>query len=384
MFIPRKIASEIITQQEFFPVTTLTGPRQSGKTTLCRELFPNYRYVNMEDAETRFAATKFPKEFLLEHSDGGKLVVDEAQRVPELFSATQVLVDENRARRFVFTGSSNFALMRGITQSLAGRTSVFTLLPFALDELPPERRAASVDSILFRGSYPALQASAVGENAFYSAYYTSYIERDLREFINVRDLSAFEDFMRLCASSVGCEINASKFANSLGVSRETVHAWISTLEAAYIVFRLPPFFRNIRKRIVKSHKLYFYDTGLACWLLNINSEEQLRRHPLRGELFENFVVAEHFKRSFNAARRPNFYFYRDNLQKEVDLVEERGGEIRASEIKIARTMHRDFFKNLDYFRELFGESVTEARVIYDGDYEHATAQNGVVNFRNLP
>lgn len=383
MFIPRKIAAEILTQQQYFPVTTLTGPRQSGKTTLCRELFADYRYVNMEEAGTRFSATKSPRDFLLEHADGGKIIIDEAQRVPELFSATQVLADEDPSRRFVFTGSSNFALMRGITQSLAGRTSVFTLLPLALDELPAERRAASADALIFRGGYPKLAASDVPENAFYSAYYASYVERDLREFVNVRDLSAFEDFMRLCAGSVGCEINASKFANALGVSRETVRAWISTLEAAYLIFRLPPFFRNIRKRIVKSRKLYFCDTGLACWLLDISSEAQLRRHPLRGELFENFVVAEHFKRSFNAARRPNFYFYRDNLQKEVDLVEERGGEIFASEIKAARTVHRDFFESLDYFRKIFGDAVAGTRVIYDGEYELSSKRNGVVNFRNL-
>lgn len=383
MFIQRKIAAEIIAQQEFFPVTTLTGPRQSGKTTLCKELFPSYRYVNMEDAGTRFSAIKSPREFLLEHSDGGNLIIDEAQRAPELFSATQVLVDEERSRRFVFTGSSNFALMRGITQSLAGRTSIFTLLPFSLDELPSEHRATATEKLIFRGSYPKLQVSGISENAFYSNYYTSYIERDLREFVNVRDLSAFEDFMRLCASSVGCEINATKFANMLGVSRETVHAWISTLEAAYLVFRLPPFFKNIRKRIVKAHKLYFYDTGLACWLLNINSEEQLQRHPLRGELFENFVISEQFKRKFNVARRPNFHFYRDNLQKEIDLIEDDGGKIRAYEIKAARTFHKDFFKNLDYFRSIFGDDIVSTQVIYDGESELNTPKNGVVNFRNI-
>lgn len=383
MFIQRKIAAEIIAQQEFFPVTTLTGPRQSGKTTLCKELFPAYRYVNLEDAGTRFSALKSPREFLLEHSDGGNLIIDEAQRAPELFSATQVLVDEDRSRRFVFTGSSNFALMRGITQSLAGRTSIFTLLPFSLDELSSEHRAMATDKLIFRGSYPKLQTSGISENAFYANYYTSYLERDLREFVNVRDLSAFEDFMRLCASSVGCEINATKFANMLGISRETVHAWLSTLEAAYLVFRLPPFFKNIRKRIVKAHKLYFYDPGLACWLLNINSEEQLQHHPLRGELFENFVISEQLKRKFNVARRPNFYFYRDNLQKEIDLIEEEGGKIRAYEIKAARTFHKDFFKNLDYFRKIFGNEIASAQVIYDGELELSTPQNGIVNFRNI-
>lgn len=383
MFIQRKIAAEIIAQQEFFPVTTLTGPRQSGKTTLCKELFPAYRYVNLEDAGTRFSALKSPREFLLEHSDGGNLIVDEAQRAPELFSATQVLVDEDRSRRFVFTGSSNFALMRGITQSLAGRTSIFTLLPFSLDELSSEHRAIATDKLIFRGSYPKLQTSGISENAFYANYYTSYIERDLREFVNVRDLSTFEDFMRLCASSVGCEINATKFANMLGISRETVHAWISTLEAAYLVFRLPPFFKNIRKRIVKAHKLYFYDPGLACWLLNINSEEQLQHHPLRGELFENFVISEQLKRKFNVARRPNFYFYRDNLQKEIDLIEEEGGKIRAYEIKAARTFHKDFFKNLDYFRAIFGNEIASTQVIYDGELELSTPKNGITNFRNI-
>lgn len=383
MFIPRKIASEILEQQKIFPVTTLTGPRQSGKTTLCRSLFPQYHYANLENLAVRDEIAFDPKGFLGKHGRGG-LIIDEAQRMPEIFSYVQVSVDEDRSRRFVLTGSCNFALLRCVTQSLAGRTSVFKLPPLTLEELGKERCAATgTDELIVRGGYPAVWAENADAQSLYAAYYETYVERDLRLLQNVRNLSDYRRFTQLCAGSVGTEFTASRFADDLGVSRDTVLAWISTLEAAYLVFRLPSFFRNIRKRIVKAPKLYFYDTGLACWLLGVSAPEQLAAHPLRGALFENLVVAEAYKRQLNSRVLPSLYFYRDSQQKEVDLVEDRAGKLYAAEIKSARTAHKDFFRSLDYFRKIFGENVAGTRLIYDGELNLDTPENGVVNFRNL-
>lgn len=383
MFIPRKIASKIQELQKSFPVTTLTGPRQSGKTTLCRSLFPQYHYANLENPAVRDKIAFDPKGFLEEHGNTG-LIIDEAQRMPELFSCVQVLVDEDPSRRYVLTGSCNFALVQGIAQSLAGRTSIFKLPPLTLEELGRERVAATeTNALIVRGAYPAAWKDGADAQSLYAAYYETYVERDLRLLKNVHNLSDYRRFVQLCAGAVGTEFNATRFADDLGVSRDTVQAWLSTLEAAYLVFRLPPFFRNIRKRIAKSPKLYFYDTGLACWTLGINTPEQLAAHPLRGALFENLVVAEIFKRRLNSFSANSLYFYRDSQQKEVDLVEERGTELFVSEIKAARTFHKDFFRNIDYFRKVFGDAVAGTRVIYDGVEELAAARNGIVNFRNL-
>lgn len=383
MFIQRKIAADILAQQKFFPVTTLTGPRQSGKTTLCRHLFPQYHYVNLENLAVRDEIGFAPKDFLEKHGSRG-LIIDEAQRMPELFSYAQTAVDEDRSRRYVLTGSCNFALMQSVTQSLAGRTSVFKLPPLTLEELGHERCAETeTNALIIRGGYPAVWAEGADAQSLYAAYYETYVERDLRLLQNVRNLSDYRRFAQLCAGAVGTELNVSRFADDLGISRDTVQAWLSTLEAAYIVFRLPPFFRNIRKRITKSPKLYFCDTGLACWMLGISTPDQLAAHPLRGALFENLVVAEIYKRLLNSRRAQALYFYRDSQQKEVDLVEDRAGTLCASEIKAARSFHKDFFRNLDYFRKVFGNAVAETRVIYDGDFELSSERNGVVNFRNL-
>lgn len=381
MFIQRKIASRITAQQEFFPVATITGPRQSGKTTLCRELFPHYAYVNLESLEMRDLVEADPKAFLKKYGSG--LIIDEAQRMPELFSVVQVLVDEDRSRRYIITGSCNFSLLQCISQSLAGRTSVFTLPSLTLEELGRERTAISVDELILRGGYPAVWATGTDAASLYAAYYETYVERDLRLLQNVQNLSNYRRFVQLCAGAVGTEFNATRFADDLGVSRNTIQAWISTLEAAYLIFRLPPFFKNLRKRIVKSPKLYFFDTGLACWMLGIRSVEQLAVHPLRGALFENLIVAEFYKRSLAEPFLPALYFYRDSQRKEVDIVEERAGALHAFEIKAAQNVHKDFFKNLDYFRSVFGNDVQSTRLIYDGDLELNTPENGIINFRNL-
>lgn len=382
-FIPREITSEIRRLIKAYPVLTLTGPRQSGKTTLCRKLFPRFEYVNLEDAGTRRLAAANTRAFLEPRSDLG-VIVDEAQRVPELFSAAQVIVDEKPSRRIIFTGSSNFLLMKSISQSLAGRVAVLKLLPLSLRELGKKRASATKEELIFKGGYPRVWRGDLPAGDVFSDYCETYVERDLRQIEELRNLSAFRDFMRLCAGSVGCEFNASAFANSLGVSLPTIQAWASVLEASYIIFRLPPFFRNIRKRIVKRPKLYFCDTGLACWLVGIENASQLETHPLRGNLFENLVVAEFYKRAF--ARRenaPKLFHYRDSTQNEVDLIEEKAGGLRACEIKSASEFRENFTRGLDYFRSLFGKDVASTQVIYDGRIELDSPENGVVNFRHI-
>lgn len=383
-FIARKLADTIRREMEIFPTLTLTGPRQSGKTTLCRRLFPDFHYVNAEDSELRERIAAAPKAFLKLFPQG--LIVDEAQRVPEIFSAAQVLVDEDRSRRFVFTGSCNFSLIKGITQSLAGRTGVLTLPPLSLEELGRERASLPKEELIVRGGYPAVWRTddADARRRIFRAYYDTYVERDLRELVAIKDLSAYRQFARLCAGSVGREFNASRIAGELGVSAPTARAWLSILEASYIVFRLPPYFGNVNKRVVKTPKIYFFDTGLACSLLEIRTAEQLEAHPLRGELFENLVVAEFFKRGFaRGENNSNLFFYRDSSQAEVDVVEELAGQLNAWEIKSAAEAHKEFFRGLNHFRKIFGNAVAGTRVIYDGELDLDTPENGVVNFRNL-
>lgn len=383
-YVARALESTIRKEMKIFPTLTITGPRQSGKTTLCRRLFPEFHYANAEDSELRERIADAPKAFLKHYPQG--LIIDEAQRVPEVFSAAQVLIDEDRSRRFVFTGSCNFSLVRNAAQSLAGRTGVLTLPPFSLAEIGRERAALPKEELIVRGGYPAVwrENDADARRRIFRAYYDTYVERDLRELITIKDLSAYRQFVRLCAGSVGREFNASRFAGELGVSAPTIRAWLSVLEASYIVFRLPPYFGNVNKRIVKSPKIYFLDTGLACSLLEIRTAEQLEAHPLRGELFENLVVAEFFKRGLaNGENNADLFFYRDSSQAEVDLVKEISGKLNAYEIKSAPEAHKDFFKGLNYFRKIFGERVSGTQLIYDGELNLDLPENGVVNFRNL-
>lgn len=384
-FIERTITPKIIELLRGFPVVTLTGPRQSGKTTLCRHAFPQFAYFNLEDEATREVVRRGSREFLEKASASGGAIVDEAQRVPEIFSAAQLLTDENPSRRLILSGSSNFLLMKNVTQSLAGRAAVMKLLPFSLAELGTERtNAASADELIFCGGYPRVWTGTASVFDVLSGYAETYVERDVRRLEEIRNLSAFRNFIRLCAGSVGCEFNATSFADALGVSVPTIQNWLSLLEASYIVFRLEPLFANIRKRLVKRPKLYFCDTGLACRELGIETAQQLETHPARGRLFENLVVLEFLKRRFAAGKdAAGLNFYRDGAQREVDLTERREGKFYAYEIKSAAVVRDDFFRTLDYFRTLFGEEVASTQIICDSRVELPVSANGIVNFRNL-
>lgn len=380
--IYRKLTDEINRLIVHFPVITITGPRQSGKTTLCKELFPDYVYINLEDAALREQIQRDTKGFLEKYPK--KLIIDEAHHYPELFSYIQVLVDPDPERRFILTGSSNFSLLERVTQSLAGRTAILTLLPLSLRELGKERiQNLTAETLILNGCYPAVWSKGFPRDALYRNYYTTYIERDVRQIINVKDMNQFQTFIRLCAGRIGTEFNASALSGEVGTSVNTINSWLSTLAASYVAYMLPPYFANIGKRLIKANKIYFYDTGLAAYLLGIENEQQLATHPAKGALFENMVVNEAMKNRLNRGKDPNLFFYRDKSQKEVDLLHTQANEIYAYEIKSSQSFHKEFFKGIDYLKGIFGDRLTRTAVIFDGKDELPTEQNGVYNFRNF-
>jgi len=378
--IYRELTSEAKRILEYFPILILTGPRQSGKTTLCKMAFPDFQYVNLENPDVRETIIDDPMTFLKGNVNG--MIIDEAQQYPELFSYIQVLVDEDKSLRFILSGSNNFTLMEKITQSLAGRAALLTLLPLSMAELQPD---VTTDELLFKGFYPAIWGDGRPPFDVYSNYYSTYVERDLRQLINIKDLDLFRQFVRLMASRVANEFNASHISNELGIDVKTVQHWLSILTTSYITFTLPPYYRNIGKRIIKSHKLYFYETGLVSYLLGIESPEQIATHPLRGALFENMVVSEYHKRYFNRGRTPHLFYYRDSSQKEVDLVDELGyNRLYTYEIKSAKRYNTQFGAGLDYFKKLYGEAVIGGDILYDGEETINIKNRTCHNWRELP
>ena len=378
----RDLSEAVLAQVGKYPVITVTGPRQSGKTTLCRTLFPDLPYVNLERPDVRDVVVSDPQAFLQRHPSGA--VVDEIQRAPELPSYLQGFVDEpGFGGTFVLTGSRNFALMERVSQSLAGRSAVFTLLPFSLPELGPLGRSPDLETRLFQGAYPRIHDRNLDPSRFYSDYVATYVERDLRQLSMVRDLSLFRRFLGLVAGRVGQLLNLESLGNDCGVSQPTARQWLSLLEASWLVFRLPPFYRNIGKRLVKSPKLYFCDVGLVCHLIGIADPTQIDNHPLRGHLFENFVIAEALKQRLNRGRPAGFLFYRDNNGNEVDLLIPGADRFTALEIKSARTFSTSFVKGLERFDAVVPEDVVKA-VVYAGDEAFSVRGIGVVPYGELP
>ncbi len=371
-YIERSISTAIVRAASTFPVIVVTGPRQSGKSTLCSHLFPDYSKYNFEDVGLRKNVATDPKGFLNEC--GEFVVLDEVQHIPDLFSYIQLIVDTEPHRRFIVTGSSNFALMESITQSLAGRAALFTLLPFSIEELGGCAEV-STNRMLFDGFYPRVVAGGQPADLYYGSYYSTYVERDLRQLKNISNLTTFQEFVALAAARVGTEFNASQLACEIGVSAPTVRGWLSLLQASYIVCMLHPYYVNIGKRLTKTPKLYFYDTGLLCHLLEIETPVQLRNHPLRGNIFENLAVIELLKERFNVARRPNIYFYRENRGKEVDIVRIDGQQIDLFEVKSGQTLNSAYFDNLKYTKEVLGDKVRKSVLIYDGERVPPTAIN---------
>lgn len=375
--INRILESELLRLNDSFQVLILTGPRQSGKTTLCKMAFPNYQYFNLENPDTRAQLADDPISFLKANTSG--MILDEAQHFPELFSYIQVLVDENKSLHYVLSGSNNFTLMEKVSQSLAGRAALLTLLPLSIEEVASTE---PTDNLMLNGFYPAIWGDGKAPYDVYSNYYQTYIERDLRQLINIKDLNLFRQFVRLMASRIACEFNASHVTNDLGIDVKTAQHWLSILTTSYITFTLPPYYRNVGKRIVKAHKLYFYDTGLICYLLGIENVNQISTHPLRGAIFENLVIAEYVKKRFNQGRTPNLYFYRDSSQKEVDLIDEVAfDQLRVYEIKSARRFNTQFATGINYFQKLYGEKIESRSILYDGDETINTSDYTCINWR---
>jgi predicted AAA+ superfamily ATPase len=364
--ISRDIESKIQRLLEGFPVVTVIGPRQSGKTTLARSVFGQKPYVSLEDPDNRRMALEDPRSFLDRFPDGG--VLDEVQRAPELFSYLQSRVDEDgRMGLFLLTGSQQFGLMSGISQSLAGRTAFIELLPFSIHELQnTEQGVPELDAMLFRGGYPPIYDRKLSPGEWFPAYVTAHIERDVRQLLNVQDLEAFQRFVRLCAGRSGQILNLSSLATDCGITHNTAKAWISVLEASYVLFLLRPHPNNFKKRLVKAPKLYFYDTGLLCWLIGIQAPGQLETHPLRGSIFETMILSELVKTSYNRGSRSSFYFWRDSNGNEVDVIADAGAKLMPIEIKSGRTINRDYFTSLERWMILAGSQAANPSLFYGG------------------
>ena len=374
------ILSDLATK---FPVLTITGPRQSGKTTLCKKVFGHKPYANLESPDVRQFAMDDPRGFLAQFPDGA--VLDEIQRAAQLVSYLQPMVDEDsRDGLFILTGSQQFEVSNTINQSLAGRTALVKLLPFTVEEIQSAIDLPQVDDLLYHGFYPRIWDKQLNPTQALGDYYETYVERDLRQLVAIKDLNLFQRFVRLCAGRVGQLLNASSLANDAGISHTTARNWLSLLEASYVIFLLPPFFTNISKRLVKSPKLYFYDVGLAVYLLGIENIEQISRDPLRGSLFENMVIAEALKYRFNQGKKSNLFFYRDAKGNEVDLLMVNGADIFPIEIKAGMTITRDYFKGLNHFARVFPDHIPNGSgIVYSGDQGQKRTNVTIVPFQQV-
>jgi predicted AAA+ superfamily ATPase len=368
MDIRRMLQNELEASAIEYPVVTVLGPRQSGKTTLVRMTFPALPYRLLEAPDVRLLAEEDPRGFLSECPDGA--VLDEVQRVPELLSYIQEIVDDpQRSVRFVLTGSHQPELHQAISQTLAGRTAILNLMPFSVPELAHYGKHRDVFELCHRGCFPAIHDRDLDPRRFFSGYVQTYVERDVRSLMNLRNIGRFQAFLRLLAGRVGQLVSLVNLAGDVGVSSTTIRAWIDVMKASYMVFELPPYFENLRKRVVRSSKLYFTDTGLVCYLLGIDSADQLRRDPLRGSIHENFVVMEVVKDRLNKGLRPDMFFFRDSHGNEVDLIVPLDGVLQPVEIKSASTFHPDLLKGMDAFRRALGERCGPGLLLYNGEME---------------
>lgn len=385
MIIERKIESHFKNLAKQYRIVTLTGPRQSGKTTLCKKLFPDKKYFSLEDPDTRAFSLSDPRGFLNSIEDGGA-ILDEIQRAPDLLSYLQTRVDASKKKgEFILTGSNQLHLNEKVTQSLAGRTALLTLLPFSMSEIKKRVKSQSLETTLFNGFYPGRYEDNLDPTIFYKNYYQTYVERDVRLLINIKDHLLFEKFVKLCAGRVGQILDYSSLSNDVGVSVPTIKNWLSVLEASYIVFRLPPYYDKFNKRMIKSPKLYFYDVGLLVYLLDVRRESELNSSPFRGPLFENLVICEFMKNNLSTGIDQALYYMRDSNGNEVDLVFKDDEKINLLEIKSGMTLNSDFLKSVTLYQNLFLQKKISCKtsIIYSGD-EHIDYKGSTIkNYKNL-
>ncbi len=382
MMIDREAGKKIKQFAKSFPAVAVIGPRQSGKTTLVRNIFPNKPYVLLEDPETRIFAQEDPRGFLAQYPKGA--IIDEIQKVPLLFSYLQgVLDNKSKPGAFILTGSQNFLLMEKITQSLAGRIAILRLLPLTLNELSSVNISFdNYEEYLFRGMYPRLYDKKIDPADLYPNYVQTYLERDLRELKNVHNLSTFHIFIKMCAQRIGQVLNLSSLANDCGITHNTAREWISLLETSLIVFLLTPYHKNYNKRLIKMPKLYFFDTGLVSYLAGIKDSRQLNTHPLKGALFESFIISEFLKYQYNRGKESNLYYWRDKTGHEIDCILEESLDLIPIEIKSGRTITTDYFKNLKYWCGLADIDMKKTYIVYGGLKNQKRSMGNVIGFND--
>jgi predicted AAA+ superfamily ATPase len=385
MYIQRKSEQFLSELLVGFPVVVITGPRQAGKTTLARHMFPDRLYVSLEDPDMLAFATDDPRRFLSQGLPHQGLVIDEAQNCPHLFSYLQSHVDSTgQSGQFILTGSQQFNMLEKITQSLAGRVGLLRLLPFSMSELKSHTLLApELDVLLLQGGYPPVYAREVRASVWYANYVQTYLERDVRQMVQVNDLGLFQKFLKLCAGRCGQLLNITALGNECGISQTTARSWISILEASDIIFLLKPHYANFNKRLVKTPKLYFYDTGLCAWLLEIKTPEHMKHHFMRGALFEALIVSEFIKQRYQQGEISQLYFWRDKTGHEVDLILDEAGVLRPIEIKSSETIASDFYKNLHFFNQLSGGKPQDALLVYGGSQIQYRHEIKSVGWRDL-
>ena len=380
-YIHRKIEETILEASKYFSVIAVSGPRQSGKSTLLTQLFPLYEKYSLKDLNILDYAKNDPIAFLNQTDEG--MFIDEIQRCPQLLDYIQGIVDNNPKRHFALSGSSNFEVMKNLSESLAGRAGVFELLPMSIQEVTGKVDLDNLNQILYNGLYPSICAKKNIAKFFYPSYVRTYLEKDVRDLLQIKDQIRFTKFLKLCAARIGSLFNASELGAEVGVSSKTISHWISVLQASYLITLLPPYYENIPKRLVKSPKLYFNDPGLACYLLDIETPQQLDRDKMRGAIFENMIVMEAIKHRYNMGLEGGVFFYRDSNQNEVDILIKQEGELTAIEVKSSMTYSSSFEKTLTQIEGWIKPPISKKAIVYSGDFENSSGDINLINYRHI-
>ena len=380
-YIHRKIEETILEASKYFSVIAVSGPRQSGKSTLLTQLFPLYEKYSLKDLNILDYAKNDPIAFLNQTDEG--MFIDEIQRCPQLLDYIQGIVDNNPKRHFALSGSSNFEVMKNLSESLAGRAGVFELLPMSIQEVTGKVDLDNLNQILYNGLYPSICAKKNIAKFFYPSYVRTYLEKDVRDLLQIKDQIRFTKFLKLCAARIGSLFNASELGAEVGVSSKTISHWISVLQASYLITLLPPYYENIPKRLVKSPKLYFNDPGLACYLLDIETPQQLDRDKMRGAIFENMIVMETIKHRYNMGLEGGVFFYRDSNQNEVDILIKQEGELTAIEVKSSMTYSSSFEKTLTQIEGWIKPPISKKAIVYSGDFENTSGNINLINYRHI-